>query len=878
MRIPRLVWTLPLLFACSGSSPTAAPPGEQPATPAPTEHRLDPDAERRNKVGRARWIEELHRAAPGLDWRAIERANGLREMARRNQLGRLHGPEAGGASWTEIGSSNQAGRMHCAVIGPDGQTLYAGSSRGGAWRGALDGSSWTPIADNVYGGVYEILPLPGELPGDPDVILTAAGGSVFVSRNQGLVWETPAGLQYVTEVRSLGVLDDAAPTILLAGQRGGGIGGDNHLGIYASTDYGRSFVLRWEGTQDFRGWMWVPRRGPAAQDTLWVLSGGGLRRSTDGGHTFPIVSGFALTSTEGVLTGSEAGSPSLYAAMKEAGQWKLYASHNAGAVFQHTHDINDFWESLCASTRDPYTVIYGGVEGWRSIDGGGSFSRINPWGSYYGDPAHKLHADIPGIHCWPDPADPQGEIWYISTDGGIFESRNGGGAWLNLCLSGLGVSQYYSALTSSSNPDRVAAGSQDQGYQLGTVQPPSGPGPSSPLTQEISGDYAHLTSGDGTHDLVYSVYPGFILIQDGAFNPFIWNASFPAGAPAPWLPFLLADPLDNECFFFGSDVLYRYRRVSTNSWTHSQHSSQDFTAAGGSYISALGVAPTDPQRMYAVTNAGALFVSQDHGVHWTHAQSGAPGSHYLYGQTVAVHPADRDEVAVGGSGYSTAGVIRSTDGGQSWTPITSGLPQTVVYDLTYAPDGSGDLYAGTESGAWHWDRQSSSWENIMANEAPITTYWSVEAVPPDIVRYATYGRGIWDYRIPQPGGYYTYGQGKVNSLGLETELDGSGTATWTANDLALEGILGVPGKPGIVIHSSEPDSKPFMGGTLLLAAPVTRWQNYQWDVFSCVTVPVYVDLQDVGVTRYYQLWYRDPQHLDGYGIGLSNGLKVLFGL
>src|SRR6185295_4896148 len=100
---------------------------------------LDEDAEERNETGRKAWIEELHRTAPDVDWRAIERENGRLEQQRRNLLGR---GAATPLHWTEVGSSNLAGRMHVAVIGPSGTKLYAGSALGGVWRADLDGTGW----------------------------------------------------------------------------------------------------------------------------------------------------------------------------------------------------------------------------------------------------------------------------------------------------------------------------------------------------------------------------------------------------------------------------------------------------------------------------------------------------------------------------------------------------------------------------------------------------------------------------------------------------------------------------------------------------------------------------------------------------------------
>ena len=76
-------------------------------TPPPTEHRLDRDAEERNRRERLAWFEEMHRTAPDVDWREIERANGRAEQARRNLLGRSGAGPVAGSGWSEIGSSNR---------------------------------------------------------------------------------------------------------------------------------------------------------------------------------------------------------------------------------------------------------------------------------------------------------------------------------------------------------------------------------------------------------------------------------------------------------------------------------------------------------------------------------------------------------------------------------------------------------------------------------------------------------------------------------------------------------------------------------------------------------------------------------------------------
>ena len=163
----RLVLTLTLLLIGACESPPGSTPAgaDQPALrPRPTEHLLESDAEsQQHKADRKAWIEELHRSAPDVDWRAIEQANGEREQERRNRLAAL--PFDGPGVWSEVGSQNQAGRMHCAALSEDGTSLYAGSSLGGVWRGNLDGTGWTPLGDNLYGGAHEVVVLPGEFPG-----------------------------------------------------------------------------------------------------------------------------------------------------------------------------------------------------------------------------------------------------------------------------------------------------------------------------------------------------------------------------------------------------------------------------------------------------------------------------------------------------------------------------------------------------------------------------------------------------------------------------------------------------------------------------------------------------------------------------------------
>ena len=728
--------------------------------PPPTEHWLNDDAENSNKTRRKAWMKRMHRAPDGVDTVAIERENGRAQIAKRNALANapLPSPKPGQIipTWVERGSDNQAGRMMVARHSSDGETLYGGSAKGGVWKGSLDGEDWTPIGDNLYGGAHWVEVTPADVEGDPDIVLAATDwGSMHYSEDDGVTWTVPSMMENISGTRRLIQMSDGSHIIFAVVYEG------TQYNLKRSEDGGRSFEMLWDFSH-YGADVWVPRDGSSDVYALWQNV---VFHSEDYGDSWTELGGPASGASDGQLVGSEAGAPTFYAALGSARIWR---SDDAGENWTAVQDISDYWGSINTSSINPNFLIWGGVDTYHSIDGGETVLQHNSWGEYYGDPANYLHADIPGIDVAFD-ADGN-EIIYICTDGGLYRSTDYMSSVENLSLKGLRVSQYYSTLTSTKTPDHVAGGTQDQGYQItnGVEQDDDS---AFDFDQIISGDYGHLTSSDGDHDWVYSVYPGFILVQIGEVTPSLAYLDFPSNESyVPWLPPIVADPDEEQAFFFPATHIYRYEFVGTG-WETTLWSEQDFAYYSDEYISVLDFSPVDPNRAYAATSYGRVFYSDDKGVTWTQSQSMVADDNWYYGQAIAPSLTDPDIVTIGGSGYGVPAVYRSEDGGVSFAPWSDGLPDTLVYSLVEAPDGSGRIFAGTESSAYMREADGDEWVDITGNDAPVTTYWSLEALTEEnTVRFGTYGRGIWDYQL-DPDHLGCYPVQDYDEDGTDCELD-----------------------------------------------------------------------------------------------------------
>jgi len=774
--MPRQTPLIVLLLLFSRPMPTSrTAPLRLDAHPPPSNEVLFMQAEENGKAGRRQWFADLHRAPPDVDWQQVEADNGIALMDQRKRSRRA----AAAGRWVERGSENQSGSMHEVRLATDGAGWVAGSDHGGLWRAGMDGDGWTPLGDNLYGGVRRLWVGAPEAPGAPDVLVVSPEwGLVNRSVDDGDSWEVPAGLSGMIGTRAIEGTTDGSGLVFIAAVTPNG-----DTAVLASEDQGATFeeVLL---LPQVLGDLWVPRDRGAG---VWVIGSDTLYASDDHGETW---SERPLPAEESTwrLTGSEATDPPrLYASQQTPnGPVRLHRSDDAGASWSDLGPLEDAWWVVTASIVDPDLVTYGGVELHRSVDGGDSFDIVNGWAEYYANPESKVHADIMAATVTPD--DNGGETWAIGCHGGVYLSDDGLQTVRNISLEGLRVSQYYSSLTAREDPAQLFAGSQDQGLQQASAAPHDIDAPFF-LEQPISGDYGHLVATDGSFEWVYAAYPGFLLlVPDSEVGNAISLPYPPDTGFAPWIPPLVAHPNKPHQFFFLGQHLWKIG-LQDDAWEAVQWSQQDFGTAGA-YASVMAFDPDDPERAFLGTSIGRVYRSVDGGVTWTQLDVVGPSPNYLYAAGLVVSRQNPGTVVLSGSGYDNPPVFRSTDGGETWAPWAEGLPPTVVYSVTELRDGTGRIVAGTETSAWIRSPDDPAWVNVSATDAPLTPYFSAEVLGTEnTVRFSTFGRGLWDLQLDPAGrGCFTTRDDDLDGVPCDLDCDDSDPERFPGAEEACDGI------------------------------------------------------------------------------------------
>ncbi|MFZ6009207.1 MAG: WD40/YVTN/BNR-like repeat-containing protein, partial [Bacteroidota bacterium] len=646
------------------------------------------------------------------------------------------------------GGYDGTGRVNCVAFHPTDQNIFfAGTPGGGIWKTSNGGTSWTPLSDYIaqtgvtsivvdYSNANIIYIGTGDGYGNLDV----KGVGVLKSTNGGTTWQS-TGLSWTTSqqyVVSAMVMSPASTSVLMAA---------TSAGLYKTTDGGTTWTLVRSGRhQDVK-------YKPGDANTVYATSHNpaNIYRSTDGGSTWSQVTSIsganriniAVTPANTAVVGAIASRSS------DNGFEGFYYSTNSGASFTKRSSTPNLlgwnanggdtggqgWYDLCVaiSPTDANKILVGGVNTWLSTNGGTNWALNTHWSGASG--VTTVHADKHFIAFSPL----NSNTVIQCNDGGIYRSTNGSSTWSDI-TTGLAISMYYRISTAQTNNEIMIGGTQDNGGRK----------------RSSTGSWSMATGGDGmdvavdptNFNMMYSSYPGGNVYRSN--DQFVNNSvtisnNISSSLRSGWLSPYTLDPNNAAVIYLGYKDIFKTTNRG-DSWTRIS------TNLSTANMSEVAVSKSSPGTVI-VTSGTALFKTTNDGGAWsTITPAGLNGSRIT---GIVIHPTNSNIIWVTLGGYNAGlKVLKSTNGGTSWTNISGTLPNVPFNCIVYENNSSDALYIGGDVGVYFINASMSDW-SLFNTSLP-----NCEVISLDIqynskkLRAGTWGRGVWqtDLYVDTPVG------------------------------------------------------------------------------------------------------------------------------
>ncbi|HEX6559312.1 MAG TPA: hypothetical protein VF021_07610, partial [Longimicrobiales bacterium] len=643
---------------------------------------------------------------------------------------------------------------------------------------------------------------------DADVM----GDGVYKSVDAGRTWQH-MGLRESGRVGRI-LIHPANPEIVYVCALGRATGPQQERGVYKTTDGGRTwqrtlFVnpntgcsglsmdandpnVLYAGTWEVVMHTWAMFSGGA---------GSGVYKSTDGGNSWKRLAAAGLPkSPVGKIDVAVAPSDSkrVYALIQTADQGSLWRSDDAGASWnvvswdRRLIGRAGYYIHVMVNPRNPDEVHVMNSSSHRSTDGGRTFTeQVGGCGDCHDE--------------WWDPTNP--DHYSTTGDGGAGITRDHGRTWARVALP---IGQQYHVAVDNEVPYRILTNAQDCCTQIGPSTGtfvPNVPAyndstsfvrvrrvrfgrgfggfaanaPVSPPQWTRAGgcESGFTLAVPSNPDVIWATcYGSQVTRFDGrtgvtrSVSPWIHTLdSEPTRTKyrCHWTPPMAIDPFEAETVYYGCQVIFRTTdQGQTWSVISPDLSTQDpsrIVSSGGVIGDNLGqfygevvfaIAPSPVQRglIWAGTNDGKVWYTQDGGSNWVDVTRNVKMP--VWGTIRRIEPSAFDaNVAYVAVDYHMMDdrapyIYKTTDMGRTWTKITNGLPSNhpLAYVLTVAenPNRRGMLFAGTGNGFYYSMDDGANWQKLNEGlpAAPVT-WVAPHKLTHDVV-VSTYGRGIFTLR------------------------------------------------------------------------------------------------------------------------------------
>jgi photosystem II stability/assembly factor-like uncharacterized protein len=498
---------------------------------------------------------------------------------------------------------------------------------------------------------------------------------------------------------------------------------------------------------------------------------GGIFKSTDGGATWRKLSrglpgstgriGLAVFARDprivyAVVQSEEGGSSNIDDVQSKRGG--IFRSEDGGESFSRVNALNPrpfYFSQIRVDPQEDKRIYVLGFALHVSEDGGKTFRE---------DRFAKVHPDNHALAI--DPKSPKRLL--LGTDGGVYESYNGGESWSH--LSRFAGGEFYRINVDQSRPYRICGGLQDNVNWVG---------PSRTRTKDgiLNSDWINIEGGDGFYCVFDPENPNLVYTESQSGS--IHRMDLATGQ----LKNLRPEPAEGQTAFrfhwnaplIGSahrpGVLYlagnRVFRL-TNRGEHWQTISPDLSTQDpkrintvGSGAETYGVAytlaesPSKAGLLWAGTDDGKLWITEDDGGHWTDLTASLPAP--AKGQWISRIEAGHQDARVAylavdahRTGNYAPLAYRTADAGRTWEPIASDLPaEGPVKVVREDPFNPSVLYTGTEFALFVSLDRGLHW--VRLGELPTVAVDDILVHPRDRdLIVATHGRSLYVFDDVRP--------------------------------------------------------------------------------------------------------------------------------
>jgi photosystem II stability/assembly factor-like uncharacterized protein len=686
-----------------------------------------------------------------------------------------------GLQWRNIGPF-RGGRSDAVTGVPNGHgVFYFGAAAGGVWKTSDFGGHWKPIADDAHITSIGALAVAAS---NPDVIYVGTGESalrgditfgngVYRTTDGGKTWQD-LGLKDTRQIGAI-VIDPHNPDIALVAAIGHAFGPNDERGIYRTTNGGKSWTRTLfrdtqTGAIDITA---DPSNPKILYAALWQVfrqpwhftSGGpgsGLFRSTDGGQTWTELKGNGLP--DGILgridVAISPADPKRIYAMIEAKAGGLYGSDDHG---EHWKLLNQdgrirqrawYFSKVYADPKSIDTLYVVNTGLMRSTDGGKNFNLVS-----------ATHGDHHAL--WIDPTNANHII--DGNDGGASISLDGGTTWST--QNNQPTAAFYHVATDDKFPYYVYGAQQDNSNLAtasysddGSIGPrdwfPAGGGECGfviPDPRDTKIIYSDSENGINRYNIHTQ--------QSQDISAWPLNVSGHAASDLlhrfNWTSPLMMSPHNPDALYWASEVLWKSTdhgqswHIISPDLTRNDKSRQ--TASGGPLtkditsveyydtIFSVAESPEKKGKIWLGTDDGLVHLTTDDGATWSDI---TPKDLKPWSSIDMIDPSRRDTntayMAVDRHKLDDIApyAYKTTDNGQTWTPIINGLPNgAVVHAVREDPQKPGLLYAATELGVFVSFDDGANWQSLQLG-MPISPVHDIVVHGNDLVA-ATHGRAFW---------------------------------------------------------------------------------------------------------------------------------------